>query len=136
MNFTPPLSPSASPIHEEIDSESQGGGDESVEPENVAQLQRAAELRFSSLSGLRDVKLALFVAVLLPLSSPPANLPIVLLHGPPGTGKSSLCRCVAGELGELELGPEGDFKFVVSDLTDVPSRLQVHRLLTWSRKRS
>ena len=109
MNFTPPTpSPSASPLHEE-DSECKFVENQCVEPEIVPQPEEKS--KFSELSGLRDVKLALFVAILLPLSSPPANLPIVLLHGPPGTGKSSLCRCVAGELGEASLDSGGGGRF-------------------------
>ena len=93
--FSTPPSPTCSPIGSPSVSLSESP------PRSLQPLSPHPDLpMFSSLLGLRSVKLSLFTNILLPLSKPPyVKLPVVLLYGPPGTGKSSLCRCVAGELG-------------------------------------
>ncbi|GMI03770.1 hypothetical protein TrLO_g10997 [Triparma laevis f. longispina] len=53
--------------------------------------------KFSSLSGLTEAKLTLYVHCILPPVSAVSPPPFIIIHGPPGTGKTSLARCLAGE---------------------------------------
>jgi transitional endoplasmic reticulum ATPase len=102
------------------------GGDEQFEPE------APPELDFDDVAGMADLKERLHDAVVDPLENPEAyrryDLGVVngiLLHGPPGTGKTYVSRALAGELGYsyLEVTPAEISSKYVGQAADNVERL-------------